>query len=117
MSTHLRNIEGQQMEGKLAEARLSDTPLQVVSPFEPSGDQPEAIDALARGVEEGLRYQNLLGVTGSGKTFTMAKVIERVQKPTLVLAPNKTHADQLPAELRELCPNNAVVYIMSYYQY
>ena len=117
MSTHLRNIEGQEMEGKLAEARLATTPLQVVSPFEPSGDQPEAIEALVHGVEEGLRYQNLLGVTGSGKTFTMAKVIEGVQKPTLVLAPNKTLAAQLAAELREFFPNNAVVYFVSYYDY
>ena len=117
MSTHLRNIEGQEMEGKLAEARLATTPLKVVSPFEPSGDQPEAIDALVKGVEQGLRYQNLLGVTGSGKTFTMAKVIERLQKPTLVLAPNKTLAAQLAAELREFFPNNAVVYFVSYYDY
>ncbi|MBE6471857.1 MAG: excinuclease ABC subunit UvrB [Coriobacteriaceae bacterium] len=117
MSTHLRNIEGQEMEGKLAEARLADTPLKVVSPFEPSGDQPEAIEALVRGVNEGLRYQNLLGVTGSGKTFTMAKVIEQVQKPTLVLAPNKTLAAQLASELREFFPNNAVVYFVSYYDY
>ncbi|MDO4533825.1 MAG: excinuclease ABC subunit UvrB [Coriobacteriia bacterium] len=105
------------MEGKLADARLATTPLEVVSPFEPSGDQPEAIAALVQGVEEGLRYQNLLGVTGSGKTFTMAKVIEGVQKPTLVLAPNKTLAAQLAAELREFFPNNAVVYFVSYYDY
>ena len=72
--------------------RLANTPFKVVSPFEPSGDQPEAIAALAKGVEDGLRYQTLLGVTGSGKTFTMAKTIEAVQKPTLVMAPNKTLA-------------------------
>ncbi len=114
---HLRNIEGHDMEGKLSEVRLADTPFKVVSPFEPAGDQPEAIQELAEGVEKGLRYQNLLGVTGSGKTFTMAKVIEAVQKPTLVLAPNKTLAAQLAGELREFFPNNAVVYFVSYYDY
>ena len=117
MSTHLQNIEGVPMAGKLPEVRLSDTPLEVVSPYQPSGDQPEAIAALAKGVEEGLRYQTLLGVTGSGKTFTMAKTIEAVQKPTLVMAPNKTLAAQLASELKELFPNNAVVYFVSYYDY
>ncbi|MGV8082980.1 MAG: excinuclease ABC subunit UvrB [Coriobacteriia bacterium] len=89
----------------------------VVSPFEPAGDQPQAIDELARGTREGLRYQTLLGVTGSGKTFTMAKVIERIGKPTLVMAPNKTLAAQLASELREFMPDNAVVYFVSYYDY
>ena len=117
MSTHLRNIEGAEMEGKLPEVRLSTQPLQVVAPYEPAGDQPQAIASLAAGIQEGLRYQTLLGVTGSGKTFTMAKVIEAVQKPTLVLAPNKTLAAQLASELRELFPNNAVVYFVSYYDY
>ncbi|MCI9130064.1 MAG: excinuclease ABC subunit UvrB [Eggerthellaceae bacterium] len=105
------------MEGKLPEVRLADAPFEVVSPYEPSGDQPEAIQALAKGVTDGLRYQTLLGVTGSGKTFTMAKVIEKVQKPTLVMAPNKTLAAQLASELKELFPNNAVVYFVSYYDY
>ncbi len=105
------------MEGKLPDVRLADTPFKVVSPYQPSGDQPEAIAALAKGVEEGLRYQTLLGVTGSGKTFTMAKVIEEVQKPTLVMAPNKTLAAQLASELKDLFPNNAVVYFVSYYDY
>ncbi len=117
MSSHLRNIEGVEMEGKLPAAKLSSSPLKVVSPFEPSGDQPEAITELAKGVEEGLRYQTLLGVTGSGKTFTMAKVIEAVQKPTLVMAPNKTLAAQLASELKEFFPDNAVVYFVSYYDY
>lgn len=117
MSSHLQNIEGAAMEGKLPEVRLASTPLTVVSPYEPAGDQPEAIEALAKGVRDGLRYQNLLGVTGSGKTFTMAKVIEAVQKPTLVMAPNKTLAAQLAAELKEFFPNNAVVYFVSYYDY
>ena len=114
---HLSNIEGATMEGKLPEVRLANTPLQVVSPYEPAGDQPQAIEALAQGVEQGLRYQTLLGVTGSGKTFTMAKTIEAVQKPTLVLAPNKTLAAQLAAELKEFFPNNSVVYFVSYYDY
>ena len=89
----------------------------VVSPFEPSGDQPEAIDAIANGIELGLDEQTLQGVTGSGKTFTMAKVIERVQRPTLVLAHNKTLAAQLCAEFKEFFPNNAVEYFVSYYDY
>ena len=117
MSTHLSNIEGMEMAGKLPEVRLANTPFKVVSPFEPSGDQPEAIATLAKGVEDGLRYQTLLGVTGSGKTFTMAKTIEAVQKPTLVMAPNKTLAAQLAAELKEFFPDNAVVYFVSYYDY
>ena len=89
----------------------------VVSPFEPQGDQPEAIETLARGVLEGDRLQVLLGVTGSGKTFTMAKLIERVQKPTLVIAHNKTLAAQLCSEFRDFFPNNAVEYFVSYYDY
>ncbi len=90
---------------------------QVVSPYTPAGDQPEAIAALSRGVELGLDEQTLLGVTGSGKTFTMAKVIEQVQKPTLVLAHNKTLAAQLCAEFKQYFPNNAVEYFVSYYDY
>ncbi len=89
----------------------------VVSPFEPRGDQPEAIESLAEGVLRGDRLQVLLGVTGSGKTFTMAKLIERVQKPTLVIAHNKTLAAQLCSEFREFFPNNAVEYFVSYYDY
>ena len=90
---------------------------EVVSPYQPSGDQPEAIDALATGIENGLKEQVLLGVTGSGKTYTMAKVIEKVQRPTLVLAHNKTLAAQLCAEFKEFFPNNAVEYFVSYYDY
>ena len=89
----------------------------VVSPFAPSGDQPEAIDALVQGVELGLEEQTLLGVTGSGKTYTMAKVIERLQRPTLVLSHNKILAAQLCAEFREFFPENAVEYFVSYYDY
>ncbi len=90
---------------------------EVVSPYAPSGDQPEAIEALSRGVELGLDEQTLLGVTGSGKTFTMAKIIEQVQRPTLVLAHNKTLAAQLCSEFREFFPHNAVEYFVSYYDY
>ncbi len=89
----------------------------VVSEYSPSGDQPEAIDALAGGIEAGLDEQTLLGVTGSGKTYTMAKVIERIQRPTLVLAHNKTLAAQLCSEFREFFPDNAVEYFVSYYDY
>ena len=90
---------------------------EVVSEYQPSGDQPQAIAALAEGIENGLKEQVLLGVTGSGKTFTMAKVIEQVQRPTLVLAHNKTLAAQLCAEFKEFFPNNAVEYFVSYYDY
>ena len=90
---------------------------QVVSDFEPAGDQPKAIDALVRGLESGVDEQTLLGVTGSGKTFTMAHVIQRVKRPTLVLAHNKTLAAQLCAEFKEFFPNNAVEYFVSYYDY
>ena len=90
---------------------------EVVSPYSPAGDQPEAIAALAAGIENGLSEQTLLGVTGSGKTFTMAKVIEAVQRPTLVLAHNKTLAAQLCAEFKEFFPHNAVEYFVSYYDY
>ena len=90
---------------------------EVVSEYTPSGDQPEAIEALANGIEMGLDEQTLLGVTGSGKTFTMAKIIEKVQRPTLVLAHNKTLAAQLCAEFKEFFPHNAVEYFVSYYDY
>ena len=89
----------------------------VVSPFAPSGDQPEAIEALVQGIGMGLEEQTLLGVTGSGKTYTMAKVIERLQRPTLVLSHNKILAAQLCAEFREFFPENAVEYFVSYYDY
>ncbi len=90
---------------------------QLVSEYKPSGDQPAAIEALSNGVSLGLREQTLLGVTGSGKTFTMASIIEKVNKPTLVLAHNKTLAAQLCSEFREFFPNNAVEYFISYYDY
>lgn len=90
---------------------------QVVSPFQPSGDQPKAIDTLVRGLVEGKKYQTLMGVTGSGKTFTMAHTIARVNRPTLVLSHNKTLAAQLYEEFKELFPHNAVGYFVSYYDY
>lgn len=89
----------------------------LVSPYKPTGDQPEAIDELSKGIIEGLPAQTLLGVTGSGKTFTMANVIERVQKPTLVLSHNKTLAAQLYGEFKSFFPDNAVEYFVSYYDY
>ncbi|MCR5035099.1 MAG: excinuclease ABC subunit UvrB [Clostridia bacterium] len=89
----------------------------VYSDFEPMGDQPQAIDTIARGIMDGKRAQTLMGVTGSGKTFTMAKIIEKVQKPTLVISHNKTLAAQLHGEFREFFPENAVEYFVSYYDY
>ena len=90
---------------------------EIVSDKTPTGDQPQAIEALSKGIEEGKKYQILMGVTGSGKTFTMANVIARVNRPTLILAHNKTLAAQLCSELREVFPNNAVEYFVSYYDY
>ena len=93
------------------------SPFQLFQPFEPAGDQPEAIARLSEGISDGLSFQTLLGVTGSGKTFTMANVIAQQGRPALVLAPNKTLAAQLYAEMREFFPNNAVEYFVSYYDY
>ena len=90
---------------------------QIVSDYKPTGDQPRAVDLLVEGVNKGFRHQALLGVTGSGKTFTMANVVERVQRPTLVIAHNKTLAAQLATEFKEYFPNNAVEYFVSYYDY
>ena len=93
------------------------SPFRLHQRFEPSGDQPAAISKLVEGIEDGLQYQTLLGVTGSGKTFTMANVIARTGRPAIVMAPNKTLAAQLYAEFRELFPENAVEYFVSYYDY
>jgi excinuclease ABC subunit B len=93
------------------------SPFQLHQPFAPAGDQPEAIERLVEGIRDGLSFQTLLGVTGSGKTYTMAQVIARIGRPALVLAPNKTLAAQLYAEMREFFPNNAVEYFVSYYDY
>ncbi|WP_412476555.1 excinuclease ABC subunit UvrB [Flavobacterium sp. TBRC 19031] len=90
---------------------------QVVSEYQPTGDQPQAIDKLVKGIQNGEKYQTLLGVTGSGKTFTMANVIQEVEKPTLVLAHNKTLAAQLYSEFKQFFPNNSVQYFVSYYDY
>ncbi|MXZ11252.1 MAG: excinuclease ABC subunit UvrB [Gemmatimonadetes bacterium] len=90
---------------------------EVISPFEPAGDQPQAIEELAQGIREGAPYQTLMGATGTGKTFSMSKVIESVQKPTLVISHNKTLAAQLYGEFRSFFPNNAVEYFISYYDY
>jgi len=90
---------------------------ELISSFEPKGDQAHAIDALTEGIFQGLGYQVLVGVTGSGKTFTIANVVARVQKPTLVIAPNKTLAAQLFGEFKTLFPHNAVEYFVSYYDY
>jgi excinuclease ABC subunit B len=98
-------------------ARFPNSPYELHQPFEPSGDQPEAIEKLTEGLEDGLSFQTLLGVTGSGKTYTMANVIARSGRPALVLAPNKTLAAQLYSEFREFFPNNAVEYFVSYYDY
>ena len=89
----------------------------LISKFNPTGDQPVAIEKLAANLDAGIRHQTLLGVTGSGKTFTMANVIERVQKPTLVISHNKTLAMQLYQEFKEFFPENAVHYFVSYYDY
>ena len=89
----------------------------IVSDFAPTDDQPQAIDQLVKGIERNDKYQVLLGVTGSGKTFTIANVVERIQRPTLVLAHNKTLAAQLYSEFKAFFPNNAVEYFVSYYDY
>jgi excinuclease ABC subunit B len=90
---------------------------QLHQPFPPAGDQPQAIDKLTQGVNDGLKFQTLLGVTGSGKTYTMANVIARTGRPAIVMAPNKTLAAQLYSEFREFFPNNSVEYFVSYYDY
>src|ERR1700751_568565 len=89
----------------------------VISGFQPQGDQPRAIDQLVQGINQGKKFQTLMGVTGSGKTFTMANVIERIQRPSLVISHNKTLAAQLFEEFKELFPHNAVGYFVSYYDY
>jgi excinuclease ABC subunit B len=97
--------------------RYPDSPFELYQPYPPAGDQPEAIDQLVEGVNDGEVFQTLLGVTGSGKTFTMANVIARLGRPAIVFAPNKTLAAQLYSEFREFFPKNAVEYFVSYYDY
>ena len=94
-----------------------DSPYTLHQPFKPAGDQPQAIKKLVSGINKNEKFQTLLGVTGSGKTFTMAKIIEATQRPAIILAPNKTLAAQLYSEFREFFPNNAVEYFVSYYDY
>ncbi|MCW5636580.1 MAG: DEAD/DEAH box helicase family protein, partial [Rubrivivax sp.] len=94
-----------------------DSPFQLFQPYPPAGDQPQAIGELVEGIRDGLAYQTLLGVTGSGKTYTMAHVIARLGRPAIVFAPNKTLAAQLYSEFREFFPKNAVEYFVSYYDY
>ena len=103
---------------KLNTVQLEESrPFRVVAPFEPTGDQPTAIESLAAGVLAGEKAQVLLGATGTGKTYTVAKLVEKVQRPTLVLAHNKTLAAQLASEFKEFFPDNAVEYFVSYYDY
>jgi excinuclease ABC subunit B len=109
-----------QVESTIDESKIvtfPNSPYQLYQPFAPAGDQPEAIAKLVEGIEDGLSYQTLLGVTGSGKTYTMANVIARMGRPAIVFAPNKTLAAQLYSEFREFFPNNAVEYFVSYYDY
>ena len=107
----------QQAKTSLKAVLESSTKIEVVSPFQPAGDQPLAIDNLVEGIEAGLAHQTLLGVTGSGKTFSIANVISRLQRPALIMAPNKTLAAQLYGEFKEFFPNNSVEYFVSYYDY
>src|SRR5258708_20398463 len=93
------------------------SPFRLHQPFQPAGDQPQAIEKLVTGLNDGLAYQTLLGVTGSGKTYTMANVIAQTGRPTLVIAPNKTLAAQLYSEFREFFPENPAEYFVSYYDY
>ena len=96
---------------------FENSPYELYQPFLPAGDQPTAIAGLVEGIEDGLSYQTLLGVTGSGKTYTMANVIARMGRPAIIFAPNKTLAAQLYSEFREFFPRNAVEYFVSYYDY
>ena len=101
----------------LSGTQASEQPFELVTEFEPAGDQPQAIEKLVRGIEQGMHGQMLLGVTGSGKTYTMANVIARTQRPTIIMAHNKTLAAQLYGEFKAFFPNNAVEYFVSYYDY
>lgn len=112
---HPSQLSNKKEEGKFV--TFPDSPFQLYQPFPPSGDQPEAVNRLIDGLEDGLAYQTLLGVTGSGKTYTMANVIAKTGRPAIVFAPNKTLAAQLYSEFREFFPKNAVEYFVSYYDY
>ena len=108
-------VDGPAPEGEFV--TFPDSPFELFQPYPPAGDQPLAIDKICEGIEDGLTFQTLLGVTGSGKTFTMANVIARMGRPAIVFAPNKTLAAQLYSEFREFFPKNAVEYFVSYYDY
>src|SRR5688572_123756 len=101
----------------MSDIAIRDETFRVMSEFEPAGDQPTAIASLSEGIKAGERFQTLLGITGSGKSATIAWTIEQVQRPTLILAPNKSLAAQLAQEMREFFPNNRVEYFVSYYDY
>ena len=103
--------------GRRMKIEQDQIPFSLQGGYQPSGDQPQAIAALVEGIQSGLAHQTLLGVTGSGKTFTVANVIQQIQRPTMVLAHNKTLAAQLYGEFKEFFPNNAVEYFVSYYDY
>jgi excinuclease ABC subunit B len=115
--SHIDAIESREPAPEGQFVSFPDSPFQLFQPYPPAGDQPTAIDQLVEGVQDGLTFQTLLGVTGSGKTFTMANVIARLGRPAIVFAPNKTLAAQLYAEFREFFPKNAVEYFVSYYDY
>ncbi|MDB5914088.1 MAG: uvrB, partial [Ramlibacter sp.] len=117
MSAIPEATEAQQEQKKGEFISFPDSPFELFMPYPPAGDQPQAIDKLVEGVQDGEVYQTLLGVTGSGKTFTMANVIARLGRPAIVFAPNKTLAAQLYSEFREFFPKNAVEYFVSYYDY
>src|SRR3984885_98286 len=112
---HLTEVDETLDESKFI--TFEGSPFQLYQPYPPAGDQPTAIDTLVEGIEDGLSFQTLLGVTGSGKTFTMANTIARLGRPAIVFAPNKTLAAQLYSEFREFFPRNAVEYFVSYYDY
>ncbi|MBV8626777.1 MAG: DEAD/DEAH box helicase family protein, partial [Paraburkholderia sp.] len=112
---HLSEVSDALDESKFV--TFEGSPFQLYQPYPPAGDQPTAIASLVEGVEDGLSFQTLLGVTGSGKTFTMANTIARLGRPAIVFAPNKTLAAQLYSEFREFFPRNAVEYFVSYYDY
>src|ERR1700741_1193123 len=115
MPEHLSHVSDTLDESKFV--HFEGSPFHLYQPYPPAGDQPEAIRQLVEGVEDGLSFQTLLGVTGSGKTFTMANVIAQLGRPAIVFAPNKTLAAQLYSEFREFFPKNAVEYFVSYYDY
>uniref|UniRef100_UPI0025E8C354 DEAD/DEAH box helicase family protein n=1 Tax=Sphaerotilus sp. TaxID=2093942 RepID=UPI0025E8C354 len=115
--SHIDPIESKPPATEGQFVSFPDSPFQLFQPYLPAGDQPTAIDQLVEGIQDGLTFQTLLGVTGSGKTFTMANVIARLGRPAIVFAPNKTLAAQLYAEFREFFPKNAVEYFVSYYDY